>query len=399
MRLAIVTHQGSLAAGAEHALVQFLERLPATIEPIFFFFEDGDFAQAMRRRFGSATIVAMSARVAGAKRSALPLAAVADGMQLVQRLRAALRRAAPDLVLTNSMKAHVIGSLAAKSIGVPCVNYVHDIVSGPARTLLAAISRICAAERLTCSKAVAAMLDLPRTTTVYAPIDVAQFAVLPSRRAARIALGLPDDGLPVVALVGRIARWKGQDRFVRIARAVLHTTDAHFAIVGSPLFGCDAEFLPELQAEIAAAGLEHRVHFIPWQSDMCAVYAAIDLSCNCSVNEPFGRTSLEALAAGIPIVCFNDAGICEILQQQRCGVAVRAGDEIAFAGAVAAYLEDPQLMAQAKADARIVAQPLDIANVYGNFVDVIQRVGNDRSARRSARQTDHRRAAPGSLPH
>ncbi len=48
MRLAIVTQQGALAAGAEHALLEFLERLPTGIELQFFFFEDGDFAQAMR---------------------------------------------------------------------------------------------------------------------------------------------------------------------------------------------------------------------------------------------------------------------------------------------------------------------------------------------------------------
>jgi glycosyltransferase involved in cell wall biosynthesis len=379
MRLAIVTHQGSLAAGAEHALLQFLERLPAGVEPVFFFFEDGDFAQAMRTRFGSVTVVEMSGRVATAKRSALPLAAVTDGLGLVRRLSKALRSAAPDMVLTNSMKAHIVGSLAAKTLGIPCVNYIHDIVGGPARTLLTLVSRFCAAERLTCSKAVAANLNLPRTTTAYAAIDVAKFAELPSRRDARAALGLPDDGLPVVALVGRIARWKGQDRFLRVALNVILHTDAHFVIVGSPLFGCDSQYVDELEAAVVAAALQKRVHFVPWQENMRNVYAAIDLSCNCSIREPFGRTSLEALASGVPVVCFDDAGISEIFEQNHGGTHVPADDEEAFAAAVRRYLDEPQFLAKAKAEARSAAAPLDIANVFRTFADVITRVGNGRA--------------------
>lgn len=375
MRLAIIIHHGGSAAGAEHALLQFLERSPESLEPVLFFLEDGAFAQAMRRRFGSVSIVPMSERVAAAQRSGLPLNAVADSLAVVWRLSKALRAAAPDMVLTNSMKAHIIGSLAAKLAGVPCVNYVHDIVAGPARTLLQTVSRLCAVERLTCSKAVAASLGIERTTAVYAPIETATFQQLPERSAARLALGLPDDGLPIVALVGRIARWKGQDRFIRIAADVLRTTPAHFVIVGSALFGCDPKYVSELTAAVAAAGLQQRVHFVPWQEDLRNVYGAIDLACNTSSREPFGRTSLEALAAGVPVVCFDDAGVCEIFVQHQGGTHVPAGDEVAFARVVRAYLTDPLLMANAQAAARIAAAPLDIANVYRFFADVLQRVG------------------------
>jgi glycosyltransferase involved in cell wall biosynthesis len=375
MRVAIVSQAGNVAAGAEHALLQFLGRLPADVEPVFFFFEDGVFAQAMRERFGSVTIVKMSERVATTERSTLGLRAASDSVGLTWRLAKALRAAAPDLVLTNSMKAHIVGSLAAKLAGLPCVNYVHDIVTGSALSLLQITSRLCAAERLTCSNAVSASLGIPRTTAVYAPIETAMFRNLPERRSARFALGLPDDDLPVIALVGRIARWKGQDRFIRIAAEVMRSNDAHFVIVGSPLFGCDPEYVAELHVAASGAGLMSRIQFVPWQEDMRSVYAAIDLACNCSTREPFGRTSLEALAAGIPVVCFDDAGVCEILSKEHCGTFVPAGDEVAFARAVRAYLSDPTLMANAQAAALVAADALDIANVYRSFADVLQRVG------------------------
>jgi glycosyltransferase involved in cell wall biosynthesis len=273
------------------------------------------------------------------------------------------------------MKAHIVGSLAAKYAGLPCVNYVHDIVTGPARALLHVVSRVCAVERLTCSEAVSASLGIAHSTSVYAPIEIEAYRDLPERRAARAELGLPADDLPVVALVGRIARWKGQDRFIRLAAYVVRRTDAHFAIVGSPIFGCDADYVCELAAAVADAGLQHRVHFVPWQDDMRNVYGAIDLACNMSTREPFGRTSLEAFASSVPVVCFDDAGVCEIFGQHQGGTKVPAGDERAFADAVHAYLTDPQLMANARAAAPITAERLDITNVYRSFADVIQRVG------------------------
>jgi mannosyltransferase len=206
-------------------------------------------------------------------------------------------------------------------------------------------------------------------------------------------LGIPNDGLPVVALVGRIARWKGQDRFVRIASDVLRDTEAHFAIVGSPIFGCDPQYVPELRASIAAAGLQQRIHFVPWQTDMRNVYGAIDLACNTSSREPFGRTSLEALASGVPIVCFDDAGVCEIFAQHEGGTKVPAGDEISFAHAVRAYLADPKLMSDAANAARVVAAPLDIANVYRSFADVIERAGKASLSAASSKPLQEARTA------
>ncbi len=381
MRIAIVNHVGDKGAGAENALLEFLLHLPHGVEPIFFFFEDGAFAQAMRERFGNVTILQMSERVAAGERNRLALSAVPDSLALVRRLAAALRAAAPDMVLTNSMKAHVIGSLAAKLAGLPCVNYVHDLVGGSARALLHIVSRVCAVERMACSTQVAANLGIATTTAVYSAIDTAAFSNLPDRAAARTALGLPDDRLPVVGLVGRIARWKGQDRFIRIAADVLRDTEAHFAIIGSPLFGRDPEYVAELTNAVAVAGLQKRIHFVPWQSDMRNVYSAIDLSCNCSTREPFARTTLEALVCGVPIICFDDAGAREIIDQQHCGTYVPAGDEVAFAQAVRAYLSYSQLMSNAQATARSAVEPF-IADAYSRFDEVIQRVGG---ARRSAR--------------
>jgi glycosyltransferase involved in cell wall biosynthesis len=317
----------------------------------------------------------MSSRVASSTRYALRWNAVADTLTLAARLALNLNHTGVDVVLTNTMKAHVVGSIAARLAGKPSVNYLHDVLEGTPRRMVRETSRLLANARLACSSAAAENLRLPRTTVVHPPIDTEAYRNLAPRSAARIALGLPDDGLPVVGLVGRILRWKGQDRFIRIAARVLRRVDAHFAIVGEPIFACDAEYPRELHDQIAALHLEHRIHFVPWQEDARSIYAALDVSCNCSVREPFGRTTGEALACGVPAVCFDDAGVCEVFAGDDGARAVPAGDEAAFANAVIALIVDPGTMARAKELARHVGMRLDAVHAARAFLGAIESLG------------------------
>ena len=77
--------------------------------------------------------------------------------------------------------------------------------------------------------------------------------------------------------------------------------DVRYAIVGAPMFR-DADFVDELHAFVAREGLGDRVHFVPWLDDVRLAYAATDINVNCSDDEPFGRTIIEAAACGVPSI-------------------------------------------------------------------------------------------------
>jgi glycosyltransferase involved in cell wall biosynthesis len=372
IRLAIVSHHGGPPAGAEHALMLLLDHTRGLVEPVFFVFQDGEFTRLVRRRYGNVAVVAMSPRVAASTRYALRWGAIADTLALSLRLAGALRAAGVDVVLTNTMKAHLVGSIAARLAGTPTVNYLHDMLEGTPRRMIRETSRLLANARFACSSAAAENLRLPRTTVIHPPIDTEAFRGLAPRGAARIALGLPDDGLAVVGLVGRILRWKGQDRFIRIAARVLGAVDAHFAIVGAPVFACDAAYPGELREQVAEQRLEDRVHFVPWQDDPARIYAALDVSCNCSIREPFGRTTVEALACGVPAVCFDDAGVCEVFAGNAGARAVPAGDESAFADELIELLGDRETLTRASALARDVAARLDAVHAARTFLAAIE---------------------------
>ena len=371
MRLAVINHHGREPAGSELTLMRYLDLLPADIVPTLFLFEDGAFAEICRSKYPT-VMVPMSERMAGTTRSSFGLGAVLDAVSLTRRLAAALRANNIDVVVTNSVKAHFIGMIAARIQRLPCVLYLHDVLHGKALMLLKTLARICTATRVACSQLAADSLALDRTSVLYSPVDVERFAQLPDKSASRRTLGIPDDGKPVIGLVGRIARWKGQDRFIRIAAKVLAKHDAHFVIIGAPIFGCDNAYPVELTTLAADLGIAPSLYFAPWQSNLQQVYAALDVACNCSDEEPFGRTTVEAMASSVPVICFEDAGVCETYTNGASGYQVRLHDEQAYADRIGELIEQPSKRLTFGLQAREEALKLKPVNLAPIFVHSIR---------------------------
>ena len=71
--------------------------------------------------------------------------------------------------------------------------------------------------------------------------------------------------------------------------------------------------------------------------------AGLDVLVAPAVNEPFGRTLVEAMLCGTPVVAADDGGHREIIRHGETGLLVRPDDPAAFADAVASLLANPRL--------------------------------------------------------
>ncbi len=375
MRVAFINHHGSIPGGSERSLEAYLRRASLYCEAHVVLFEDGAYADELRAAGLSVHIAPASQRLLWTTRDELRAANFVDGLRHVVRVRRLLKSLRIDVVVTNSMKAHVIGALAAWLCGIRVVTWWHDLPEGSSLLLLRSISRLCATERVGCSEAVVRRFALPHTTALVPALELTRYVDPPSRTDAREQLGLPQNVL-VFSIIGRIARWKGQDRFLRAAARVCRKwNNVHFAIIGSPTFDRDREFAPELLQLAAELGIANRVSFIPWLQDPIAAYAASDLVCNASEAEPFGRTLAEAAACGIPTLCFNDGGAPEAILSPITGTVVPTGDVAAFAAAMAAYAADPSMLRRAGAAARIYVERHDADRLSSVFFEIIRRTG------------------------
>lgn len=91
-------------------------------------------------------------------------------------------------------------------------------------------------------------------------------------------------------------------------------------------------------------------------------------------DEPFATVYVEALAARLPIVCCNDGGICDVLEDGVQGFAVPPRDVNAVADRLSRLLENPDLRQQMSANAHSLFQErLTPASYAGTIIQELQR--------------------------
>lgn len=331
-----------------------LRFLPSSLQPVAVFFRDGAFARRVRALGIDVEICTIAPALAQVRREQPMGPALASLPFAVASLRRLYKRLQADVVYTNTMKAHVLAAPAARLAGIATVSHLRDLLEGAGRALVRPVLATCSTQRVAISEAVSRCYGLRNTHVIPNPLDLEIYDNLPDRAQARAQLGIDWDG-PLVGIVGRINRWKGHDRFLRIAKRVREHIDCRFAIVGDTIFR-DLDFASELRASVNSLGLAGAVSFVPWLDDPRVAYAALDVLSNCSTREPFGRTTIEAAAVGRPTVCFSDGGASEGIVNGTTGHVVRAGDEAAFADALLSLVTSPEIARTAGGYARLYAQ-------------------------------------------
>ena len=127
----------------------------------------------------------------------------------------------------------------------------------------------------------------------------------------------------VLALVGRISRWKGQmillDAFNNL---VQKNENIKLVFVGAPPPNQE-KFQEDLEERIASFKLNDKVLIIPFQNEIHKIWQAIDIAVVPSTEpEPFGMVAIEAMLAHKPIVGSNHGGLTEIIENNATGILV-----------------------------------------------------------------------------
>ncbi len=166
---------------------------------------------------------------------------------------------------------------------------------------------------------------------VHRPVELIPLGIKqPPRRvqASRAMFGLPE-GAFVIATVGRVVARK---RTVDLVRAVKEcgVPDMHLLVVGDgPERGAVMETANEL-------GIGPQVHCIGEVSerDKFAALSIADMFASTSQHEGFGLVFLEAMAMGLPVVCYDSGGQSDFLATGVTGHLVPLNDIPALSAAI-----------------------------------------------------------------
>jgi len=373
LRVAFIDQTGDDAGGAQESLALLLRRLPSDVEPAAIFLHDGAFADKVRSMGIDTFVLPLGSRSAASTRERVRFDSIVELPPFVRALSRLLSQVKADVVHTNTVKAHVTGGAAAKLAGLPSVAHIRDILDGFGRQIVRTAIGAFSKERIAISTLVDHSYSLSRTSVVENPLDLSFYARRVGRSDARRSLGIPDDGVPLVGMVGRINRWKGHDRFLRALALARRTVPVRAVIVGAPLFR-DADFVPELLGIIRSLNLENIVSMLDWQPDPRTVYEALDIHVNASTREPFGRSVIEAAALSVPTVCFDDSGVAASMLQDGVGIVVPAGNETLLAAGIARLAADSATRQAAGEAARVWAGRFDATLHATRVSEILRRV-------------------------
>jgi glycosyltransferase involved in cell wall biosynthesis len=297
------------------------------------------------------------------------------------RLYRLLRSERPEIVHTHTSKAGVLGRLAAWFAAVPAIIHTpHGHVFyghfGRLRSrLFLVIERLLA--RIT--SRLIALTDAERREHLERHVGTGgRFAVIPSGieldrfrrardggKAVPAWFGCPADSL-IVGSIGWLTDIKGHRFLVEAVAALKQECPVvHLVLVGT------GDRHGALLQQARQAGIADAVHLVGHREEVEDCLKGFDCFVLPSLNEGMGRSLIEAMAAGLPVVASRVGGIPAFVQDGVNGLLVPPGDSRALAEALGSLLRDPQWACRlGKQASRSIGEEYGI----GSMVQAIERL-------------------------
>jgi glycosyltransferase involved in cell wall biosynthesis len=268
----------------------------------------------------------------------------------------------PNIVHTHLVHADLYGQVACSMASLPGVSSIHSTHSfyrnQPFRTLSRLAGRL-PKRTLAISEHVGRFLDelhlRPGTTVRVVPygIEPSGWRYSESDRAeSRSDLHI-QNGEIAVGIASRLIENKGHSVLVdAMGLAIRQLPQLKLIVAG------EGPLLEPLKAQAARSLPSDKATFVGFIDDIKRVMAACDVFVFPTLpgfGEGFGLASLEAMAAGLPVVASDLGPLPEVVVDGETGLLVRPGDVDALTDAILRLASRPELMVQMGQQGRLRA--------------------------------------------
>lgn len=137
-------------------------------------------------------------------------------------------------------------------------------------------------------------------------------------KANKEALHYKSGELCEIAMLGAITSGKGQDIAIKsLIKLRSKFSNFRFTIYGDII---DKAYFEELKGLINNANCSDYISISPFVKDTEPIYQNLTILLNCSTNEGFGRTIIEAMSYGVPVIANKSGGPVEIISHLNDGL-------------------------------------------------------------------------------
>ncbi len=204
---------------------------------------------------------------------------------------------------------------------------------------------------------------------IYNGIEADRFAV-PSGGSLRAELGC-SNGTRLVGMVANVRESKGYEYFIRAARLVADSMpQVRFVAIGE----VDASIGSGLLSLWSELGLEHQLRFLGFRRDVDRLLGDLDVFVLSSLSEGFSLATVEAMAAGRPVIVTRSGGPEEVIEDGVTGFLVPRQDPQSLAAKICEVLNNKALAGALGQRAQaMVRNKFSLATMVGEYARVYER--------------------------
>lgn len=359
IKVAFVDHSPEIG-GAESSLLTFLRRMDKNqFNATVILTSEGLFSKRLREENIQVKVIYLPLTLIRLKRgnalkAFLFLAVYLFPLQFfIIRLYFYLRKNKFDLILTNTIKAHFYGSLAARLCFIPVIWRFHDILSPTdfSPVLIQSIiffgkrfpTRILAVSDLARDYLMRDGLKGDKIEVIFSGIDNERFEFKNTSRNIRNEFDIGDNA-KLVGCIGRIIPQKGQRSFLlAIPEVIKKYPETFFLIVGDAYLK-EERYKEELLEIIKKNKIEDHVKFTGFRYDIGNLIRSLDILIFPSVApESFGLSVLEAMSLGKPVIASKVGGVCEIIEDGVNGMLIEPNHPEQITDRIIQLLSDKEM--------------------------------------------------------
>jgi glycosyltransferase involved in cell wall biosynthesis len=177
-----------------------------------------------------------------------------------------------------------------------------------------------------------------------------------------------------IGYAGRLIDGKGVDILLRAVAQLAQSDHGHKPFLRIAGDGRRRKSLELLSHELGVAG---HVQFLGWTDDVPYFWSGCDLAVvpASELSESFSMTSLEAMAAGRPVIVTARGALPELVIDKTTGAIVPPGDPGALASAIRTYMSAPDLVIRhGNAAQRLASEQFNLTACAHAYICLAQEV-------------------------
>ena len=154
-------------------------------------------------------------------------------------------------------------------------------------------------------------------------------------------------GKKLLTLPGRVTRLKGHEDFIHVIASLTKSDQSIHGVIVGGVHPNKKRYAEEIKHLIDSLNLQEHITFVGHRSDLKDVLSLSTVVFSLSkIPESFGRTTIESLSIGIPVIGYCHGGVKEQLEQIFPEGLVEIGSIDAAATKIQSWLPNPPVPAR-----------------------------------------------------